>query len=176
MFWYLPFGWGMTFWDEMLRGPAVTSTELAEVDLDAAAEIHAQAFSQAWSGDEFAALLGQDGVFGFAARRVAAPDTSPLGIVLARLAVDEAEILTVAVSPAARGKGVGRLLMDAVLERLHAERANALFLEVEETNVPALALYRRLRFEEVGRRPAYYAGTDGKRTSALILKRALRPA
>ena len=59
-------------------------------------------------------------------------------------------------------------------ERLPAERALALFLEVDETNVPALALYRRLRFEEVGRRPAYYPGPDGQRTSALIMKRTLR--
>ncbi len=56
--------------------------------------------------------------------------------------------------------------MDNVLQHLHAERAASLFLEVEETNTPALKLYRHLRFEEVGRRPAYYVGTDGQRQNA----------
>ncbi|WP_407638532.1 ribosomal protein S18-alanine N-acetyltransferase [Aureimonas ureilytica] len=141
-------------------------------DLDEAAEIHSDAFTQSWSGDEFASLLGQGGTFGFVVR--AENNHKAVGVVLARLTVDEAEILTIAVDKAARGKGIGRLLMDNTLQYLHAERAASLFLEVEETNAPALALYRRLRFEEVGRRPAYYAGPDGTRTSALILKRSLR--
>ncbi|WP_374700946.1 ribosomal protein S18-alanine N-acetyltransferase [Aureimonas sp. AU40] len=141
-------------------------------DLDEAAEIHSEAFTQSWSGDEFASLLGQGGTFGFIVR--AENNHKAVGVVLARLTVDEAEILTIAVDKAARGKGIGRLLMDNTLQYLHAERAASLFLEVEETNTAALALYRRLRFEEVGRRPAYYAGPDGTRTSALILKRALR--
>ena len=174
MYWYMPFNWSLAFWEGVFRAPAFVATELEDQDIEAAAEIHGQAFAQSWSGDEFASLLSQEGVFGFVARRPANPHAPPAGIVLTRLTVDEAEILTIAVDRNFRGRGIGRLLMDQVLQRLHAERALALFLEVDETNVPALALYRRLRFEEVGRRPAYYAGADGQRTSALVLKRTLR--
>jgi len=172
VYWYLPMAWTMSFWDALMRPVEILAKPLDTDDLDAAAELHAEAFQQSWSGDEFASLLAQPGTFGFVAR-AEGPAPRAVGMVLARLAADEGEILTIAVSPAARGRGVGRLLMDNVLGRLHEARAASLFLEVEETNAPALRLYRRLRFEEVGRRPAYYAGADGRRTSALVLKRVL---
>lgn len=173
MFWNWPLSWTISFWDAMILSAEYAVTPLEVEDADDAAAIHAEAFAQAWSGDEFASLLSQPGSFGFMARRAGQARSTPVGVVLARRTLDEAEILTVAVDKSVRGKGIGRLLMDHVLQHLYAERAASLFLEVDETNGPALALYRRLRFDEVGRRPAYYAGTDGQRTSALILKRDL---
>ena len=86
---------------------------------------------------------------------------APVGFVLARLAAGEGEILTVAVARAHRRQGLGWRLMDAVLRELHAQRAEALFLEVDETNAAAIALYRRLGFSEVGKRPSYYQSADG---------------
>ena len=174
MVWHLPWHWTLAFWEGLLgQGGSYVATGLdTEQDLAAVAAVHGGAFAHAWEEEEFAALIAQPGTFGFVARRPG--HRAPEGLVLARLVVDEAEILTIAVDRSARGKGVGRLLMDMVLQHLHAERALALFLEVDETNAPALALYRRLRFEEVGRRPAYYPGPDGQRTSALIMKRSLR--
>ncbi|MDY8107851.1 GNAT family N-acetyltransferase [Fulvimarina sp. 2208YS6-2-32] len=151
----------------------IVATPLVDAELDASAELHAEAFSQAWSGDELGSLLAQSTTFGFAARRVGAPGQPPLGFVLARLVEGEAEILTIAVSTEARGRGVGRLLMDTVLAHLYAERADVIHLEVDEVNTAARALYRRLGFEEVGRRPAYYTHEDGTRTSALTLSRKL---
>ena len=62
---------------------------------------------------------------------------------------------------------LGRQLMEAVLRRLHALRAEALFLEVDETNLAAIALYRRLGFRDVGKRPAYYDTTDGRKATRL---------
>ncbi|KQT43114.1 ribosomal-protein-alanine acetyltransferase [Aureimonas sp. Leaf454] len=173
MYWVLPFVWSMSFWDSLLHGAPPVTTELLPEDLDYAAALHSEAFARPWSGDEFAALLAQPGTFGFVARRVGSSG-APLGVVLVRQVLDEAEILTIAVAPKARGHGIGRLLMDSVLQRLHAERTASLFLEVDEENDAALALYRRLRFVEVGRRPAYYADDEGRRTSALVLKRTLR--
>jgi ribosomal-protein-alanine N-acetyltransferase len=63
--------------------------------------------------------------------------------------------------------------MDAVLRELYGQRAEALFLEVDEANAPAVALYRRLGFRQVGRREAYYSGPDGTRSGALVMRRDL---
>jgi ribosomal-protein-alanine N-acetyltransferase len=64
--------------------------------------------------------------------------------------------------------------MDAVLRELHAQRAEKLFLEVDETNQPAIALYRRFGFREVGQRPRYYQSAGGRKSGALVMRRDLR--
>ncbi|WP_163270395.1 ribosomal protein S18-alanine N-acetyltransferase [Chelativorans alearense] len=150
-----------------------TVRPLESADSDAVAALHAEDFARPWTDDEFAALIAQDAVFGFVAVEVGAVGAKPCGFVLARLAAGEAEILTIAVSRPFRRRGLGRMLMDAVLRALHAERAEALFLEVDENNQPAVALYRRLGFREVGRRPRYYENAAG-RTNALVMRRDLR--
>lgn len=156
-----------------LRRRDFTVRPLDEADGEALAALHRQAFARPWTADEFAALLAQDAVFGFAAVEVGARDEAPAGFVLARQAAGEAEILTIAVSRQHRRRGLGRLLMDAVLRRLYAERVGSLFLEVDENNEPALALYRRLGFREVGRRPDYYENKARGRTNALVIRRDL---
>lgn len=130
-------------------------------DAEAVSDLHQRGFQAAWSADEFAAFLMSRGVFGFAARQQGAARRAPSGFVLARQAADEGEVLTITVDPAARGAGLGRELMDAVIRHLRAERAAALFLEVDEGNVPAISLYRRLGFRQVGRRPGYYRQFGG---------------
>jgi ribosomal-protein-alanine N-acetyltransferase len=136
--------------------------------------LHEEDFVRPWSEAEFAALLEQDTVFGFAARQVGRPQAGILGFVLARLAAGEGEILTVATARSHRRQGIGWLLMDAVLRELHGQRAEALFLEVDETNAPAIALYRRLGFRQVGHRPNYYRSAEHGPTGALVMRRDLR--
>ena len=95
------------------------------------------------------------------------------GFVLARLAADEAEILTIAVQPSARGRGVGRALLLANFRQAANAGARTLFLEVDEDNRAALALYKRLGFVRVGERVGYYRKKDGGRTTAVVMRRAL---
>jgi ribosomal-protein-alanine N-acetyltransferase len=149
-------------------------SRLSPDDADAVAAIHSEDFSRPWSGGEFAGLLGQNTVFGFAAREVGHGAEAPVGFVLARLAAGEGEILTVAVARSHRRLGLGWQLMDAVLRELHTRRADALFLEVDESNAAAVALYRRLGFLQVGRRPNYYANEKGHASGALVMRRDLR--
>lgn len=136
--------------------------------------IHGEDFSRAWSEHEFETLIAQPAVFGFGLWRIGQRMKAPSGFVLARLAAGEAEILTIAVARSWRRQGLGRELMEAVLRHLHAERAEALFLEVEEANQPAIVLYQRLGFVEVGRRPAYYGEVGMAKTAALVMRRDLR--
>jgi ribosomal-protein-alanine N-acetyltransferase len=157
------------------RGPRDFAVEpLSEDDARLLPPIHREDFSRPWSGQEFASLVAQEPVFGFAAWQVGRRDAGPAGFVLARQAAGEAEILTIAVRRAMRRLGLGRDLMEAVLRELHAQRAQALFLEVDETNAPAVALYRRLGFREVGKRPGYYGEKGEAKTAALVMRRDLR--
>ncbi|MEF2073792.1 ribosomal protein S18-alanine N-acetyltransferase [Consotaella aegiceratis] len=174
MYWYWPWVWTVSLWGSMVSSADIIVTEVERGDVEAAAELHSRAFDHAWSADELTALLAHRGTFGFVARKIGQPATSAVGFVLVRAAADEAEILTIAVDRAARRQGIGRLLMDNALQRLYAERVRRLFLEVDEGNQSARALYRRLRFEEAGRRPAYYLDAAGHRSNALVLRRDLR--
>lgn len=135
------------------------------------ADLHSEAFARAWSADDIAALLAGANVFALAIRR-----DSPfgfrrmVGFVLVRVAADEAEILTIAVSRSRRGRGYGRLLMEEAVRRLYRERVAACFLEVNRDNTSALGLYRKLGFVEVGQRQGYYNRTAGSNGSALVMR------
>jgi ribosomal-protein-alanine N-acetyltransferase len=147
---------------------------LEEDDSHSLAGLHHEDFVRPWSEEEFASLLGQETAFGFKAVQMGRRPARLAGFVLARHAAGEAEILTIAVARSLRRGGIGRSLMDAVLRHLHHERAGSVFLEVDETNVAAIALDRRLGFREVGRRTAYYRSRDGSRSDALVMRRDLR--
>jgi ribosomal-protein-alanine N-acetyltransferase len=96
---------------------------------------------------------------------------SDSGMILARIAGDDAEILTLAIAPARRRCGFGRALLAGALEEARRRGARAVFLEVSEANEAARALYTAAGFAEVGRRRAYYR--DG--TDALVLRAPLSP-
>ncbi|MFZ2101666.1 MAG: ribosomal protein S18-alanine N-acetyltransferase [Oricola sp.] len=138
------------------------------------ADLHRETFTRPWTDGEFHDLLSQDTVFGFTVRELRWGKVRVLGFVLARAAAGEAEILTIAVAPEWQGHGLGRKLMDAVLSKSHRDRVESVFLEVDETNKPAVALYRRLGFFEVGGRPDYYRDRSGRLSAALVMRRDLR--
>ncbi len=125
-------------------------------DAGAMAALHALCFPDAWDAAAIASLLATPGAFAF---------SSHDGFVLARAAGGEAEILTLAVAPPARGRGLGRALLQAAIAKAKALGAETLFLEVGADNPAALALYAGLGFAKVGMRKAYYDGRD-----ALVLR------
>lgn len=124
------------------------------------AAIHAEAFEAPWDAASLSALLASPGVFA-----VEEPD----GFILIRVVADEAEILTLAVRPAARRGGLGGRLVEAAVVRAAVLGADRMFLEVAEDNVAARALYARAGFVEAGRRRDYYSRADGSREDALVL-------
>ena len=137
--------------------------EAAAADAPALAALHAAAFppALAWGADTIAMVLALPGSFGLC--------RDGAGLVLARMAADEAEILTFGVVPAARRRGHGAALLQGALAVARARGAGAMFLEVAAGNAPALALYTREGFAEVGRRRRYYS--DG--ADALVLRHGL---
>jgi ribosomal-protein-alanine N-acetyltransferase len=122
----------------------------------------------AWDEAAFAALLALPG------RRalIATAAGEPVGLAVVGIAADEAELLSLAVLPAWRRRGVGRALVAAALARAAASGAARLFLEVGEANAPARRLYAGLGFRAVGRRPRYYPGG----ADALVLALRLSPS
>ena len=126
---------------------------------DGLAALHARCFPDPWDAAAITALLATPGAFAFAHAD---------GFVLARAVADEAEILTVAVHPDKRGRGLGRILLQAAIGKARVMGAKSVFLEVGIDNPAARALYAGLGFTKVGARKAYYNGGD-----ALVLRLSL---
>jgi [ribosomal protein S18]-alanine N-acetyltransferase len=138
-------------------------------DATAIAKLHANSFRHGWSDGEFERMLGERNIVAHRAML----GRSLHGFILSRLAGGEAEILSVAVASARRGRGLARALLNLHLRRLAGLGANAVFLEVDEDNEPARRLYRRAGFREVGRRAGYYQQGRDHAATALVLRRDL---
>ena len=138
----------------------------ARADTAPLAALHAACFRDAWDAGAIAGLLAGPGAFAIHCQD---------GFVLARSAGGEAEILTLAVAPSARGKGLGRALLQAAIVRAEEQGAYAMFLEVGSDNPHALALYAGLGFTKVGMRKGYYSSASGGSGGgdALVLRLSL---
>jgi len=137
------------------------------------AAIHAMAFEgqeRPWSEPEILALLADPIVAVHVAHGM---QRAAIGFALWRAISDEAEFLTLAVTPDARRDGHGAALLAACEEGARASGAARLFLEVAAGNVPAGALYARAGYSECGRRKGYYLRPDGSRDDAVVMAKPL---
>jgi ribosomal-protein-alanine N-acetyltransferase len=98
---------------------------------------------------------------------------APLGFIVVRAVAGEAEILTLAVHPEARRRGLGLVLVQSAATTAQTLGAEAFWLEVAVDNEAAIALYAATGFEAAGKRPRYYARKDGERIDALVMRRLL---
>jgi ribosomal-protein-alanine N-acetyltransferase len=108
-------------------------------------------FSDPWSTQDFRDCVTSDALF-----LVADVGGEIGGYVVALDAVDEGEILNLAVAPSGRRNGLGRALVEAMLRLLEERDVRHVYLEVRESNAPARTLYTAEGFREVGRRKQYY--------------------
>ena len=138
--------------------------------LEALAALHARCFRAPppWSAADFAGLLADPLVFLLV--------EGDAGFLLGRAVAGEAELLTLAVTPEARRRGLGRRLVARFLYQAQLRGAERAFLEVMADNSPAIALYESAGFTPAGRRRGYYRGPEGNRTDALVLARDLAAA
>lgn len=139
------------------------------------AGIHRVCFAEPWNPTSMAEVLALAGAEGLIAAddgslTPAAEPPGPAGLVLWRRIFDEAEILTIAVLPPWRRRGVGARLLDAAMESARAAGARTMFLEAAADNLAALALYASRRFERVGLRKGYYGDVDGVTMSCRLYK------
>lgn len=122
------------------------------------AELHRACFDKPWDAAAMADMLAMPGAFGLLAVETCDGESTPVGFVLVRAAAGEAEILSLAVVPAARRRRIARELLEAAFAAARAAGASNMFLEVAESNAAARRLYEQAGFETVGYRPGYYSG------------------
>jgi ribosomal-protein-alanine N-acetyltransferase len=127
---------------------------LQSADLDRVVAIERSAFSDPWSKRAFVELLAQPHVRSFA---IDGDDARLAGYAFCAVAADQGEILNLAVDQHARRIGLGRALLDAVLQAMRREGVATVFLEVRQSNEAAIRLYTRAGFRSVSMRRAYYS-------------------
>jgi [ribosomal protein S18]-alanine N-acetyltransferase len=120
------------------------------------AAIHRSCFAKAWDEAAMARFLTAPDALCLIGSVADSSDGMPGGLLIARKAADEAEILTLCVTPSCRKAGLGRALLQQAIAQLRGAGATKLFLEVEEGNAAALALYRSFGAIPVGKRERYY--------------------
>jgi [ribosomal protein S18]-alanine N-acetyltransferase len=135
------------------------------------AAIHATSFAYPWQEADFEQLFVASGTVADGA--IEAKEEHLAGFVLSRIAAGEAEILTIAVAPEWRRRGVATSLLAPHLSGLAATRVNRLFLEVGVENTAARALYTSFGFEQVGERKAYHRTAGAQLAGALVMRRDL---
>jgi [ribosomal protein S18]-alanine N-acetyltransferase len=131
------------------------------------ADLHKACFvtPRPWSPAEFADLLASPNVFLL---------TESAGFLVARVAADEAELLTLAVAPAQRRKGIGRRLVIRFVDAASARGATRAFLEVSAENFSATMLYQSVGFALAGRRKGYFGKPDGQAVDGLVMSLDLK--
>lgn len=130
--------------------------KLSAVDARDMARVHAESFERSWDALDMATHTQKDLCFG-----AMQGDKLSAFIIISR-AADQAEILTIATTKAARRQGLGRDLLNHAIGQIRKHGATDLFLEVAEDNAAALALYKKAGFQPIGRRPGYYRRAAGR--------------
>ncbi len=165
-----------------IRPPQPRIRPLRWWELEVVAEADARIFAAtAWTPSYYWAVKAQPGTTMLAAEIPAAPaqdrdasagdlsaDTLGGWIVMSAAGRD-ADVMTIATTEPARGRGIGRALLEAGIDWARGQGAHTIHLEVDSGNDRAIGLYRSLGFEEWGRRPDYYPGSD-----AILMRRRAR--
>lgn len=130
------------------------------------ARIHAVAMAggRPWSSKSFEELLSDS---------VTILITEPQGFALGRVMAEETELLTLAVLPAAQGRGLGRKLLGRFEAEAITRGAKTGFLEVAEDNLKALRLYEKADWEVTSRRADYYSRDGSDPVDAILLSKQL---
>ena len=128
------------------------------------AQLEKICFSDPWSEKSVASELDNKLAFWL----VAAEGDTVAGYIGSQTVIDETDMMNVAVHPDFRRQGIAEALVNTLVENLKQMGSRCLTLEVRASNAPAIALYEKLGFAEIGRRKNYYRNP---REDALILRK-----
>ena len=135
-------------------------------DVAAISELEKVCFRDPWSESSIASELEN----ALSCWLVAVEDGELAGYVGSQTVLDGSDMMNIAVAPQHRRKGIAEALIIALVEHLKARNSICLLLEVRASNQPAICLYEKLDFVQVGRRKNYYRNP---REDALILRKGI---
>ncbi|MDD5056243.1 MAG: ribosomal protein S18-alanine N-acetyltransferase [Sideroxydans sp.] len=141
--------------------------DMTEADLDAVLKIEREVHAHPWTLGNFSDALRSQYQC-----KVLELDKQILGFALLMLAVDEAELLDIAVAARFQHQGWGRTLLDEMMALARSRNMRRMVLEVRASNAAAIALYRKAGFANIGLRRAYYPVLNG-REDAILMGREL---
>lgn len=139
-------------------------------DADAVANLHARSFYRGWPRQDIETYIADTDTPTLVA---CDKNHKVAGFAMLRLLGDDAELMTIAVDPKYRGKGVGEALMRACFDDLLMTPSKRMILEVAADNPAAIKLYGKLGFNKISERKGYYARPDGQPATALVMARNL---
>ena len=142
----------------------MTITEMNATHVPQVAELERICFADPWSEKSVASELDNQ----WALWLVAEEDDVVTGYIGSQTSIDETDVMNVAVHPDYRRRGIAETLINALVTELKNRGSHALMLEVRASNAPAIALYEKLGFQQVGCRKNYYRNP---KEDALILRK-----
>lgn len=140
--------------------------KMTQTDVHQLADLEKICFSDPWSVSAFEYELNNP----LSLWLVAVEDGEVLGYVGTQTVIDESDMMNIAVLPRCRRQGIAEKLIDVLVDTLMERGSKSLTLEVRVSNSPAIALYEKLGFVQVGRRPNYYRNP---KEDALILRKEM---
>ena len=142
----------------------MTIVKMKECHVSAVAALEKICFSDPWSENSVASELKNK----LALWLVAEEEGTVAGYIGSQTCGDESDVMNVAVHPDFRRRGIAEALVNSLVTELNTIGSRCLTLEVRVSNAPAVSLYEKLGFAEIGRRKNYYRNP---REDALILRK-----
>ena len=143
----------------MIRYERMKEAHVAQI-----AELEKQCFSDPWSEKSVASELENP----LALWLAAVENGRVLGYAGSQTVMDETDMMNIAVHPDFRHQGIAKGLIESLIAELKERGSHCLTLEVRLSNMPAVSLYEKLGFAQIGRRPNYYRNP---KEDALILRK-----
>ncbi|MFZ9643021.1 MAG: ribosomal protein S18-alanine N-acetyltransferase [Candidatus Methylopumilus sp.] len=146
-----------------LKPANLSFREMQTSDLDAVMQIETVNFPFPWTAGNFKDSItsGHDCV-------VLQMDDSIIGYAILMMVLDEAHLLNISVAPSHKGQGLGRHLLDHMMQIGREKGGLNMFLEVRPSNIAAITLYESIGFNEMGVRPGYYPAHNGRENAVLM--------
>ncbi|PKO47861.1 MAG: ribosomal-protein-alanine N-acetyltransferase [Betaproteobacteria bacterium HGW-Betaproteobacteria-22] len=149
--------------NEISRGTDYRFRPMTALDLDAIVAIEPHIYSHPWTRGNFNDSLKSGHI-----AQVLEHHIVLIGYSLMMMVLDEAHLLNLSIAEHYQKRGLGRLLLEHMIQLAKGSGAANMFLEVRPSNISAIALYENIGFNEMAVRRAYYPAHNGREDAILM--------